>query len=202
MDENCPFCRADIGSVTLWESEHYRVIADEFPVCAGHVLLLTKEHFASHVHAPIEYMEEFENAQERVRQFLLDTFRKASFFENGAKRQSVPHAHLWGLPVHFGIPQDWLKQGQVFSVANWQDVRREREATGYYFYVENDDGRFRIPEPAYEFVLDNWRLQLTQQTEAQIDPSGRMKRFGAEVVTQTVKLWRQWSTNRGGITGT
>jgi diadenosine tetraphosphate (Ap4A) HIT family hydrolase len=192
-----------MGRGVLWESDHYRIIADEFPVCAGHVLLLTKAHLPSHMHAPAEWAAEFEAAQDCVRRFLVDTFQKASLFENGNKRQTVFHAHLHGLPFHLPVPQDWVETRKVQPVFAWQDVRHECERADFYFFMEVADRRYLISEWAYDFILDHLRAQLTSQTAAQIDTAtGAIKRFGAEVVAQTAELWRQWSTNRGGITGT
>ncbi len=203
MVEECPFCHLRDGREVLWESLHYQVIADEFPACVGHVLLMTKEHLPSYMHAPAEWTTEFEMAQDSMRRFLADTFQKASFFENGNKRQTVFHAHLHGLPIHLPVPQEWVEMRRVQPVLAWQEVRHECERAGHYFFMEIVDRRYLISECAYDFIVDHLRTQLTSQTAAQIDTAtGAIKRFGVEVVAQTVELWRNWSRNTGGVTST
>ena len=192
MTGECAFCREGSRAHALWESEHYRVLADEYPRCAGHVLLVTKAHLASHMHAPAAWMGEFEAAQERVRAFLLNTFNSAAFYENGGKRQEVPHAHLHGLPFSPQVPADWLEAGFVERISGWQDARREREQAGHYFYLETREDRCLVRR--YKYVLKRVRAQLVGQTEARVEAeTGKMTRGGADMVNRTRELWRRWS---------
>lgn len=187
--EDCPFCQPQEA---LWESEHYRVLADAFPRCAGHVLLVTRGHFASHMHAPEEWMGEFQSAQERVRRFLVETFGHAAFYENGGARQEVPHAHLHGLPYRPRVKEKWLEKERLVRISGWDDARRECEAAGHYFYLETGEERFLIRR--YKWVLSRVRDQLLEQTEASLDPeTGKMRRGGPEMIARTVQLWREWA---------
>ncbi|HEU4754077.1 MAG TPA: HIT domain-containing protein, partial [Armatimonadota bacterium] len=192
------FCRPGIGSEALWESHHYRVLADGYPRCAGHVLLVTKEHLPSHMQAAEEWLEEFERAQDLVRRFLEETFGGAAFYENGGARQEVPHAHLHGLPFEPLVPQKWLKAGRLERIGGWSDAREECRRSGHYFYLEAGEDRFLVRD--YGYILSRVRGQLVDQTEARLDPrTGRMVRGGPEMVQRTAALWRRWSaaTNPG-----
>ena len=192
MSDECPFCRPGIASEALWEGEQYRVLADEDPRCAGHVLLVTRDHCASHMHAPLEWMPEFTAAHERVRRFLLQTFGKAAFYENGGARQEVPHAHLHGLPFNPEVPAGWVNEGAVDVIGGWDDARREREQKGHYFYLETSASVYLVRR--YKYVLKRVRAQLLDQTEARLDPAtGKMARGGPEMVARTRELWAQWS---------
>jgi diadenosine tetraphosphate (Ap4A) HIT family hydrolase len=189
----CAFCRADAAERSLWESEHYRILADAFPRCAGHVLLVTREHLPSHMHAPAEWRAEFEAAHALMRRFLVDTFGKAAFYENGGARQEVPHAHLHGLPFRPVVPQKWLKGGRLERIEGWADARKECERSGFYFYLEADEERYLVR--SYGYVLSRVRGQLVDQTEAAVDPyTGKMLRGGAEMVARTEELWRGWAS--------
>lgn len=193
---SCAFCRPEIGREALWESEHYRILADEYPRCAGHVLLVTREHFPSQMHAPAAWLAEFEAAQERMQRFLQDVFGRATFWENGGKRQEVPHAHLHGVPFDPGVETGWPGRRVLRRVEGWPEVREERERRGYYFYLETGTGR-------YVFRRDGWelkwvRLQLYRQVLAQTEARanlrrGRLVRGGPEMVARTGELWRKWS---------
>jgi diadenosine tetraphosphate (Ap4A) HIT family hydrolase len=189
----CAFCSqdAETNRTALWEGERYRILADEYPRCAGHVLLVTRAHLPSHMHAPEAWMPEFYAAQEQVRRFLRATFAHSAFYENGGARQEVPHAHLHGLPFAPEVPAAWTADGWIEPIASWEDARRERERSGHYFYLETDEGRWLVRR--YKKVLNGVRGQLVGQTEARIDPTtGKMTRGGPEMVAQTAALWRAW----------
>jgi len=195
MAADCAFCRPGVEREALWESEHYRVLADEFPRCAGHVLLVTKEHFASHMHAPAAWMEEFAAAQERVGRFLRDTFGKAAYYENGGKRQEVPHAHLHGLPFEPVVKPGWLEKEKLERIGGWTDARWACERDGHYYYLETPEARYLVRK--YRFVLSRVREQLIGQTEAAFDAeTGKMRRGGPETVARTRDLWETWSRRR------
>jgi diadenosine tetraphosphate (Ap4A) HIT family hydrolase len=195
MSANCAFCNPGLAELALWESEHYRIVADKFPRCTGHVLLVTKDHYASHMHAPESWMPEFETAQERMRGFLVASFGKAAFFENGAARQEVPHAHLHGLPYAASAPKEFLENGFLRPISSWHDARRERERAGYYFYLEGAPGRYLLADHAYRAVLLNLKDQMLSQADAQTDPAtGHLIRGGPEMIEETVRMWRTWSS--------
>jgi diadenosine tetraphosphate (Ap4A) HIT family hydrolase len=191
--ESCAFCRPDPHRQPLWESEHYRVLADEYPRCAGHVLLVTREHLPSQMHAAAAWMPEFQEAQERVRRFLVETFGHAAFYENGGAKQEVPHAHLHGLPLDPAVPDEWLEAGDLRRIAGWEEARKECERAGFYFYLETAAGTFLVRRKSYKPVLRGIRGQLIGQTEAALDPgTGKMARGGPEMVARTAELWHQW----------
>ena len=114
--------------ITLWETLHYRIIADEFPRCVGHVLLLAKEHFPAHAAVPIAHEEEFDLARAHMRRFLQDRFGAATFVEHGGgSRHYVPHAHLHGYPFAADVPLHLREPGGtgIRPIAGWRDAREE-----------------------------------------------------------------------------
>ncbi len=193
--KDCAFCRPGFADTVLWESEHYRIVPDGFPRCAGHVLLVTKEHMPSHMHAPAKWLPEFEEAQHQLRRFLHIHFGRAAFYENGARRQEVPHAHLHGLPFDPVIPDEWIQGEALEPVESWAGVRQERKRRGFYFYLETDRGRFLVR--SYQYIMRGVRDQLVGQTEARLDPeTSKMLRGGPEIVARTRELWENWSAEK------
>jgi len=193
MLDPCPFCVRD-PALVLWESAHYCLLADAFPRTAGHVLLVTKEHFASHMHAPEAWTAELDAAQSLVRRFLVEVFGSATFLENGGARQEVPHAHLHGVPFAAHVPPEWLLSGVMRPVNDWDGVRRECERRGAYALLETPDGRYVLGRDAdYGRLIYAVRRQIVAQTPAEFDPdAGELLRGGPGMVAHTIGLWQTW----------
>ena len=198
MPDSCRFCPPNLTAPTLWENAAYRIIADQFPICVGHILVISKNHYPCHMHAPIAQMAEFETAQHQARRFLYDIFGRASFMENGSINQEVPHAHLHSLPFTLLLPDSWLEEGILQSVAGWQAVRQKYEQVGHYSYAESGAGRCVLQDDEnYPLVLNLVRSQLVTQTEAQMSQGKTaLKRSGADMTADTIRLWQAWAQNR------
>jgi diadenosine tetraphosphate (Ap4A) HIT family hydrolase len=188
----CPFCRPGLSRLALWAGEHYLIIPDEHPRCAGHLLVLTREHVIDHADAPTAWLQELEATQDKVRRFLLETFGRYSFWENGGQRKEVPHAHLHGIPVELSIDLTRF-EGRVREVSAWDDLRREVVGVERYAYAETGRGRYFIPEDQYWPVLDLVRRQTAAQTEGQLTDDA-LVRYGPEVVARTQALWSAWAS--------
>jgi diadenosine tetraphosphate (Ap4A) HIT family hydrolase len=76
---------------------------DEHPRCTGHLLVLSKAHLLDHADAPTEWWRELASTQVLVRRFLLETFGRCFFWENGGPRKEVAHAHLHAVPLALSI---------------------------------------------------------------------------------------------------
>ena len=201
MPETCPFCPANLTATVLWENAAYRIIADQYPLCSGHVLVISQAHYPSHMHAPLEQLGEFEAAQAQARRFLYEVFGRASFYENGnTPQQDVHHAHLHGLPFTALLPDGLIDLDLVQSMTGWQAVRQRCEQEGSYTYLESGAGRFLLQDQENILTLLNIiRKQVAAQVGTEIDTgSGELKRSGAETTVHTIQLWQAWAqtTNR------
>lgn len=167
------------------------MLADRFPRCVGHVLLITRDHCPSHMSVKRARLGEFQAGVNLVSRFLHDCFGRAAFYENGGKRQEVPHAHLHGLPFEPQIDEQWVREGWLSPTDDWRGARKEWKRRGHYFYVATGGRGYLIHK--YRKSLDAIRRQLVDQTEARFDPDRRhMLRGGPETVCATQELWRRW----------
>jgi diadenosine tetraphosphate (Ap4A) HIT family hydrolase len=190
--DGCAFCSARLERLRLWESPHYHVLADEYPRCVGHVLLLSKPHLMGHMDAPAAWLPELCEAQRQVRRFLLDTFGEAGFWEHGGPDKEVPHAHLHGVPVDVRFGPAWVAGGQVQPVAGWPAVWAHHERTGAYVYAAGSDGAYLVhDEPAV--LVEVRRLVVQRRGGETLDAAGGLRRLGPEAVTATRALWRAWA---------
>jgi diadenosine tetraphosphate (Ap4A) HIT family hydrolase len=179
-----------MSQLALWSSEHYRLVADEYPRCVGHVLLITKAHLVGHMDAPGEWLAELSHAQEYVRRFLIDTFGEAGFWEHGGPAKEVPHAHLHGLPVDIVLGAEWPEQGRVQRISDWSDVGTHHRETGNYVYAAGSDGAYLVlDEPG---VLAEIRRQFVRKLGLALDPGGGLRRLGPDAVNHTREHWYSW----------
>ena len=186
----CPFCRPGLDRLALLASKHYVVIPDEYPRCTGHLLLVTRTHLIDHMDAPSTWMGDLEATQTRMRRFLLETFGRYSFLENGGHRKEVPHAHLHGVPVELSIDPVRF-EGHVHQVESWDDLQRRAAGADRYAYVETSRARYFVPDDQYWPILNMIRSQTVAQTDGQFEGDW-LARFGPQVVARTRALWAAW----------
>ena len=187
LEAPCPFCRPGLDRLALLASKHYLVIPDEYPRCTGHLLLVTRTHLTDHLDAPSTWMHDLETSQASMRRFLLDSFGRYSFLENGGNRKEVPHAHLHGVPVELSIDPARF-EGQLHEVGSWDDVRRRAAGADRYAYVETSFARYFVPDDQYWSILNLIRSQTVAQTEGQCEGDW-LVRFGPQVVAGIRALW-------------
>lgn len=143
-DRDCVFCTRHDQPATLFETPHYYIMPDKFPLLSGHVLIISKEHRRCHADAPIEELQELEEATQRVRRFLFDAYGKPVYIsESGAARQTVFHAHLHLVPFPIGnLPEEVDTYQNVMPVEDWPAVREYFTRHGSYWYVELGERRY------------------------------------------------------------
>jgi len=144
------------------------------------VLLITRPHLVSHMDAPLEWLDELDDAQALVRQFLVDTFGRAGFWERGGPDKEVGHAHLHGAPVDLALEH-------VRPVRGWSEVREQRD----YVYASGSAGACLVLD--YPAALAEVRRQFVAQTGARQDGNGPLLRLGPEMVDRTRALWKAWA---------
>ena len=198
LDE-CPFCDSKIASAALWENAHYRIIADQYPRCVGHILLLSKTHLASHMCAPFDYLPKLKAAHVQARQFLMNVFGKVSFWENGGSPyQEVLHAHLHGMPVSLRVPDHWIAEHIIRPVKSWEDAWQKCQQVSPYCYIETGDQSYLLQrDDHYLTILNEARSQLAVQGAVELEPgTGDIKCHGTAMMNETIHLWKIWSQNK------
>ena len=141
---NCPFCRPGPDEVVVAETPHAIAICDARPLCAGHVLICPRDHFASMIDTPVWALNHVAVLQYEVGRRLLDRFGEVGIYEHG--RSSISrfhvasgdfcHAHVHALPVS----DDVLRF--VSNQRSWGHVPTERELSDEpdYFWQECSSG--------------------------------------------------------------
>lgn len=91
----------------LFEDDNIYVTPDLFPLCLGHILIITKNHYSSFGNAPYSIYE----SAERAKGYLVDKIFKSTpyiVFEHGAVMthtggSCIDHAHIHIMPLNTDI---------------------------------------------------------------------------------------------------
>lgn len=148
---------------TLFETEHFRISADDHPITEGHLLIIPKENISCVGEFSPERMEEFIQLYERSRQFIQDTYGSVSTFEHGRVGQTIYHAHVHVLPFAGSLEQIVPEGEHVMKRAKGiSDVSDAFNTDGHYLFVSvGDQARLVDPSLGYpRFFRDRFAAAL------------------------------------------
>ncbi|MGI8550673.1 MAG: HIT family protein [Dehalococcoidia bacterium] len=144
----CVFCTIGADQAPLlFQMPSLFVMPDKYPLCPGHILLISKEHLSCYGAASDFVLNELNGATVRVRQFLQEVYQtEAVAWENGVAGQSVFHAHLHLIPCpNAAFPNEIDTYPEVRQIRSWQPVQEYFAEHGSYRYVEFGGGRRLMP---------------------------------------------------------
>ena len=102
--QSCVFCEidSDMGSV-LFESEHFYLTQDKFPVTPGHLLIISKQHFTSSFDLGETEWYDLRVVLEEARSLLRTGDNQITGFNIGINigsdaGQTIPHLHVHVIP--------------------------------------------------------------------------------------------------------
>jgi diadenosine tetraphosphate (Ap4A) HIT family hydrolase len=177
-------------SVLLEQGENFYTIAARFALFPGHILINSRTHLPCIGALPPAHLIELEQVRLLVRRFLFDEYGKASFWENGASYQHVPHMHLHGWPVQQELPppaqlQTWQPVSGIADLPAWY------AKNGPYHYLQGELGNY-VMRPGME-VFKFSSPWLSRQSGNPLSPFGGIVRSGTEETTAAlVAQWRAW----------
>jgi len=135
-DPDCEFCSPGKLAHILYETPHFRIAADHAPLVEGHLLIVSKAHYACYGDVPAALDDELFSLKKFIKQFFIRFYDPPVFWEHGIFRQTVFHAHLHCFPwgnIEYDVSRG--EHGQV--VTSQDDVRRWYADRGQYFYLED-----------------------------------------------------------------
>jgi len=133
----CVFCNPAASPGVLLEEEHARVIPDLFPVVAGHVLVVSREHIPCYGAAAPPVLEALERLAQVAREFIVDQYGvEPVLWENGGAGQTVFHAHLHLMPVSLHAIEEVIESEHMTPVAGWAEVAELWRERGPYHYLQ------------------------------------------------------------------
>jgi diadenosine tetraphosphate (Ap4A) HIT family hydrolase len=104
MDNDCLFCRKYLFKI--FESKHFFVIYDDFPLRQGHILIISIRHIQYlTLLTRVEFDDLYDVIQEMVKH-LEDKFGANGYNlginDGEVAGQTIPHLHIHIIPRYFG----------------------------------------------------------------------------------------------------
>jgi histidine triad (HIT) family protein len=182
-DEPCVFCDLPPGNIVLHETPQFYILADRAPLTPGHVLLIPRQHIRCLAELPPTLDEEFTQLKALMGGFVTSTYGRVTFWENGRRGQSAPHAHLHAMAW---TPDAALVQGQRFSTPAELRALYARDEEPY-FIVEFGGAAFKL-EGSFNISRP---VQRSGEPPLRVDLHGSERRLKLRHwVDATAAAWR------------
>lgn len=107
--DDCIFCNAKENKVfkeIIFENEHAFLVPDNFPATQGHLLVISKQHFANWFVTPLAVQQSILNLKQQAYAWLVKRFQPDGFNIGtncgAAAGQSIFHIHYHIIPRYIG----------------------------------------------------------------------------------------------------
>jgi diadenosine tetraphosphate (Ap4A) HIT family hydrolase len=182
LDPDCVFCQRDtIADYILKETPTLRLLADHAPLVPGHMLIVSRSHYACYGAVPATLDQELCALKQEVQRFFVRYYEPSVFWEHGVYHQTVFHAHLHSFPVST-IHYDPTSNLHASVVSAQEDIRTWYTTHGPYFYLEETHSAFLFaPELAsYLAIIQKlWQAAIAHNKQtARLPPLLRRKLSG------------------------
>lgn len=115
-EKECSLCHANdiadivsIGKRVLYRGKYIYVAVDISPLCIGHLLIITNEHYFNFYETEEEIKKETKKVKEIIKNIFQNVYHSETlFFEHGSAvsgkaGSSVDHAHLHAIPCNIDM---------------------------------------------------------------------------------------------------
>ncbi|MBS0656329.1 MAG: hypothetical protein JSR46_11175 [Verrucomicrobia bacterium] len=162
----CLFCEPTSGTVLL-ETEHFRLIADTYPIVPGHIMISSKAHYGAAGELVGELHEEFVHMRYCAKQIVTESSATCVFYEHGkagschahsSENVHCEHFHMHCLPASICIHSTIAKHFQGHAMESIIDIFAYYPKHGSYLFFENADGVMRY-YPAEEQIVPSHFLR-------------------------------------------
>lgn len=145
----CLFCRPFEG-MKIFDTAHFRVLADTFPVHSGHVMISSKDHWGCAGEVPSDLQVELSNLKDSVREIVQGLNGRAVFYEHGragcclaldANGQKCEHFHLHCVPADIDIRKPLDQRFEQITLGKYSQIHDAFMEEGNYLYFEDADGQ-------------------------------------------------------------
>jgi diadenosine tetraphosphate (Ap4A) HIT family hydrolase len=144
----CLFC-SPISGMTLSETENFRVLLDNFPICPGHIMISTKAHYGSAGEVPLELQQEFIELKNQIGILAKSKTGKVVFYEHGRAgschhanpNEQCDHFHLHCLPLDICIHKQLRSSYERIQMNQYSQIHDLFYEYGNYLFFENAENQ-------------------------------------------------------------
>lgn len=151
---SCFICDPVEGSI-LYETAHFRVLIDHFPILAGHVMICSKDSLISVANTPIELTKELFDLKDSLSKKVRTINGDCIFYEHGHKHQclgfrhenqSCEHFLLHCLPVNISIKETLEQKFRSILVNDYQQLHSlSKESENYLYFETTKEEKYFFP---------------------------------------------------------
>jgi diadenosine tetraphosphate (Ap4A) HIT family hydrolase len=144
----CLFCEPKEGMILL-ETDHFRLIADTYPIIPGHLMISSKAHYSSGGEVASQLHKELLQMKTHAKQIALEMNDSCLFYEHGKAGQChaqssenvhCEHFHMHCLPASVCIHSKIAERFTGIPMNNFAEIFVNYQKYGSYLFFENSKG--------------------------------------------------------------
>ena len=148
MKIECIFCYPD-KDLIIYSFNSFFLVIDPFPVCKGHMLIISKEHYGCLAEMPLEKINECQS----IIDFLKEEFVDYICYEHGragvciknSNGFSCDHMHLHFLPIYQDMHLTLSKNYSSTKINNLNELSDIFHGYGSYLFFSNKNISYAYP---------------------------------------------------------
>jgi diadenosine tetraphosphate (Ap4A) HIT family hydrolase len=139
----CIYCYPDEGLI-IKSMKNFHVVIDPYPICVGHMMIVSKEHYGCTGELPPHLLEECNDILSAISGYLEKNFDNAVCFEHGRAGvcahdqdgSACSHMHLHVLPAQVDITHELCRCLSHGKVEGLDQLRKYFHGFGEYMYFQ------------------------------------------------------------------
>lgn len=136
---HCVYCQP-AADLIVKKLNNFNIVIDPYPLCKGHVMIISKEHYGCIGEMPALLIEECHEISGVLSLFLMTHYNDVVSFEHGragiCMERGVPcsHMHLHFLPAKVDVSCTLSQRFLAVKIENLKDIPKHFHSFGEYIY--------------------------------------------------------------------
>jgi diadenosine tetraphosphate (Ap4A) HIT family hydrolase len=138
----CVYCHP-AENLIVTRLKNFNIVIDPFPLCEGHVMIISKEHFGCIGEMPAAMIDECHEIAGIISSFLIKNYDDFISFEHGRAgiciERGIPcsHMHLHFLPAKVDVTDVLSKLFNQVKIENLKHIPKHFHSFGEYLYYHS-----------------------------------------------------------------
>lgn len=192
---SCIFCHLD-PELILKNYEHFALILDPYPLCDGHLMVVSKSHYGCIGELPDNYFSELSFIASHVETFFQLKFGSYIAYEHGRSGachqggfSSCDHMHLHLLPLSVNLHSKLNSQFFNADISQFEQLRRYFHGRGEYLFFKNAQGTGKYYSTAESTVPSHFIRTLIAEEIKQPELASWSSSFAKKLTVKNIGLF-------------